>query len=133
MDAWHFPIMILVSLAVFVVVLLVALRQRNDSPSALRVAWVSGVVVPGGMLFARAGAMAGLPAWLYYGVPAALIWVLPPIAFRMRGRDLLRYFPMAALCAPVLHLMFSLILGWHEYMPFIPLPSLRDLLIDGAV
>ncbi len=124
MDAWRFLIMVVVSLAAFVGVLLLTFAQRSHRPSAVTVAWVAGVVVPGGMIFAKMGAMAGLPAWLYYGVPAALIWVLPPLAFRMRGRDLARYLPMAVLCAPVLHFTFWLIFGWTEYMPFIPLPTM---------
>lgn len=79
-------------------------------------------------MFARAGARAGLPVWVYYGLPAALTWLLPPLAFRMRGLEIARYLPMAMLIAPVIHVVFAFFLGWTEYMPFIPVPSLRALL-----
>jgi hypothetical protein len=89
--------------------------------------WVAGVVVVGGMTFAKLGATSGLPVWLYYGLPAGLTWVLPPLVFRMTGREIARYVPLAVLVAPVIHVTFSLLVGWKEYMPFLPVPSLAEL------
>jgi hypothetical protein len=79
------------------------------------------------MTFAKLGASHGLPVWLYYGVPAALTWVLPTVVFRMRGREVPSYLVLALVLAPGIHLVFSLILGWKEYLPFLPLPSLAEL------
>ncbi|MGQ0736435.1 MAG: hypothetical protein ACT4QD_22620 [Acidobacteriota bacterium] len=53
---------------------------------------------------------------------------MPPIAFRMRGREVALYVPLAMLVAPSIHVVFSFLLGWKEYMPFIPVPSLRELI-----
>ena len=67
--------------------------------------------------------------WLYYGLPAVLTWVLPPLVFRMRGKEVARCLPMAVLAAPAIHILFSRsFLGWKEYMPFIPVPSLGELI-----
>ena len=125
-TGWHFPIFIVVSFVAFVAVLRLALHKRPDPPARTTLLWVAAVVVVGGMLFAKAGAGLGLPVAIYYGVPALLTWLLPPIAFSMRGREIAIYLPLALLMAPIIHVLFSLFLGWHEYMPFLPVPSLRN-------
>lgn len=89
--------------------------------------WVASVVVLGGMSFAKLGATQGFPIWLYYGLPAGLTWVLPPWVLRMSGREVARYVPLALLVAPAIHVFFSLFFAWGEYMPFLPVPSLREL------
>lgn len=91
---------------------------------------VASAIVFGGMLFARYGAQAGLPWWIYYTVPMLLTVALPPIVFSMTMREAPMYVILAFLSAPVIHTVFSFFLGWREYMPFIPIPSLRDL-VDG--
>src|SRR5258708_3442024 len=122
-SIWHFAVFILVSLVAFVGVLLVVLNRRRSPPTLARVLGVASVVVVGGMAFAKAGTSAGLPVWLYYGTPAALTWVLPPIVFRMRGNEVAKYLVLAVFTAPAIHILFSFFLGWKEYMPFIPVPS----------
>ena len=124
---WHFPIFIAVSLVAFIGILRLVLRRRSVAPRWLTVIWVAGVVVIGGMMFAKLGASHGLPVWLYYGVPAALTWVLPTVVFRMRGREVPSYLVLALVLAPAIHLVFSLIVGWKEYLPFLPIPSLAEL------
>jgi len=127
-GSWHFPVLILVSLIAFVGVLYFVLKRRSVSPRALTVIWVAAVVVAGGMAFAKLGAMSGFPVWLYYGVPAVLTWVLPPVVFRMQRSEFGWYLLLAVLVAPAIHVLFSFFLGWKEYMPFIPVPSIGDLL-----
>ena len=124
---WHFPIFVVVSLVAFMGVLRLVLRHRSAAPSSLTLIWVAGVVVIGGMSFAKIGATHGLPVWLYYGVPAVLTWALPPVVFRMRGREIPIYLVLALVVAPAIHLAFSFILGWKEYLPFLPVPSLIEL------
>jgi len=90
------------------------------------VAVVTLAVVPGGMLFARYGAQYGLPWWIYYTVPMLLTVLVPPVAFSMTRHETLRYFFLAFLSAPAIHVLFSFFLGWTEYMPFLQVPSLWD-------
>ena len=129
MDAsWHFPAFIGASLLLFVGVLHIVLRKRDQPTRRLTTLWVASVVVVGGMVFAKVGATSGFPIWLYYGLPAVLTWVLPPIAFRMTAYEITRYVPLALLVAPAIHIAFSFLLGWKEYMPFLPVKSLAELL-----
>ncbi|NQT62322.1 MAG: hypothetical protein HQ556_05125 [Candidatus Marinimicrobia bacterium] len=125
---WHFPVLIIVSLIAFVGVLRLVLHGRANRPPTQTVLWVAAVVVVGGMSFAKLSTMAGMPVWVYYGVPAVLTWALPPLVFRMRAPEFGQYLILAVLMAPVIHVLFSFFLGWKEYMPFIPVPSLVELL-----
>jgi hypothetical protein len=124
---WRFGIMILASLGAFYGIVRIALRGRPASPSPRLLGLVSILVVVGGMLFAKAGAAGGWPVWLYYGAPAAVTWFLPPLAFRMTGKELGVYVILAILIAPAVHTVFSFVLGWKEYMPFLPVPSFGEL------
>jgi hypothetical protein len=116
-----------VSYVAFFGLLRTVLRHRSETPTSLKLNWVAGVVVVGGMLFAKVGTSYELPVWLYYGVPAVVTWTLPPLVFRMRGREVASYLVLALLLAPMIHLAFSFFLGWKEYLPFLPVPSLAEL------
>lgn len=126
--AWHFPVFIAVSLVLFLGLLRFSVRRRQPLPPDATLVGIAAVVVVGGMTFAKIGATSGVPVWLYYGLPAALTWLLPPLVLRMTRRELAWYAPLALLLAPTIHLTFSLLLGWKEYMPFLPVPSLAELL-----
>jgi hypothetical protein len=80
------------------------------------------------MVFAKFGHNAGLPWWIYYTVPALATLVLPPATFRFSGKELAQYLVLAFLSSPAIHVAFSFLLGWHEYMPFIAVPEWRELL-----
>ena len=127
-EASRFPVLIAVSLVVFFAILRFILRKRLRQPPLAAVLAVSATVVVGGMLFAKQAQNAGLPWWIYYPVPALATLVLPPAAFRFSGKELGRYLVLAFLSAPAIHASFSFLLGWHDYMPFLPVPSLRELL-----
>ena len=127
-TAWHFPIFIGVSFLLFLGVLRFVVRRRQQLPAPATLLWIAGVVVVGGMTFAKIGATSSFPVWLYYGLPAALTWLLPPLVLRMTWRELAGYVPLALLIAPAIHICFSLIFGWKEYMPFLPVPSLAEIL-----
>ncbi len=124
----RFTVFILVSLVAFWMILRFVMRRRSSPPSILSLTWVAAVVVIGGMVFAKFGQNAGLPWWIYYTVPALTTLVLPPLVFRLSMRELWQYLLLAFLSSPVIHILFSLFLDWHEYMPFIHIPSLRSLL-----
>ncbi len=128
LEAWCFPVLIAVSLVVFVMVLRFVVRRRTRRPASLSVVAIAATVVVGGMLFAKTTQNAGWPWWIYYTVPALVTLILPPVAFRFCRRELWSYLVLAFLSAPVIHVAFSLLLGWHDYMPFLPVPSLHELL-----
>ena len=128
-DNWRFVIFMLASSAVFASALLLVLRTRPERPLR-RVCVLTGVVVVGGMLFGRYGHLyANLWPAVYYGVPASITLLLPIASLRMSRSEVLQYVPFAVLMAPLIHIVFSLVLGWHDYMPFpFWIPSLRELM-----
>ncbi len=116
------------SALVFLAILRWVLRRRGQGPGFQILGWLTGIVVVAGMVLAKAGTAVGLPWWIYYGLPAVLTWVLPPVALRMRSQETFEYLVLALLMAPAIHIFFSLFLGWSEYLPFLPIPSLWQLL-----
>ncbi|KGQ18091.1 hypothetical protein LF41_1445 [Lysobacter dokdonensis DS-58] len=127
-DALRFWIFVLVSLVAFAAILRFATRHRTQRPRAATVIATAAIVVVGGMTFAKYGHNLGLPWWIYYTAPALATLLLPPIVFRLRGRELAWYLGLAFLSSPVIHVAFSFLLGWKEYMPFIPVPAWWDVL-----
>ena len=95
--ASRFPVFVLVSLVVFIAILRFVTRHRPRRPHASAVVAVAAVVVVGGMVFARFGNNAGLPWWIYYPVPALATLVVPPVAFKLSGKELLQYLVLAFL------------------------------------
>ena len=126
-DAWRFPILVAVSLVVFVAILRFVTRQRPRRPAVFPVLVVASIVVVGGMCFAKLARNAGWPWWIYYTVPALVTLLLPPVAFRLSGGEPWRYLVLAFLSAPFIHVAFAVFLGWHDYMPFLPVPSWQEL------
>ncbi|WP_256646505.1 hypothetical protein [Thermomonas paludicola] len=119
------------SLIVFVLILCFITRRRPTRPTSLSVLIIAAIVVVGGMLFAKITQNAGWPWWIYYTVPAMVTLLLPPVSFHFSRQELWRYLVLAFLSAPAIHVAFSLLLGWHDYMPFLPVPSLQELLGHG--
>jgi hypothetical protein len=124
----RFAVFVLVSFVAFLLLLKLVLAKRQVRPAVASLIWVSAVVVVAGMVFAKVVANSGLPPWVYYGLPAVATLVLPPIALRMRRREVAAYLCAASLMPAVIHVAFSLLLGWKEYLPFWAVPSLGDLL-----
>jgi len=124
----RFSIFVLVSLVAFIEILHFVTRSRTQRPQMTTVISVAAVVVVGGMIFAKFGNNAGLPWWIYYTAPALTTLLLPPAVFKFSAKELTQYLVLAFLSSPAIHVIFSLFFDWHEYMPFIPVPSLRSLL-----
>jgi len=114
---------------IFNAVLLFSTRKRPARPGGRVLAVTTFVVVVVGMLFARYGHIFFRPPWwIYYGVPALVTFLLPPASLRMDRKEVIQYVPLAILMAPVIHVFFSLFIGWHDYMPFpLYIPSLLEL------
>ena len=124
----RFSVFVLVSLVVFIAILHFVKRRRTQQPRTSTVVEVAAVVVVGGMIFAKFGNNAGLPWWVYYTVPALTTLLLPPAVFKFSSKELAQYLVLAFLSSPAIHVVFSFLFDWHEYMPFIPVPSLRSLI-----
>ncbi len=125
--ALRFPVFILVSLVAFLAILRFVMRKRPARPPLGVLLGVASVVVAGGMVFAKFGQNLGWHWSVYYTVPALATLVVPPVILRFSVSELWRYLALAALSSPVIHVLFSFLLGWHEYMPFIYVPSLSDI------
>lgn len=125
---WRFPLMIVGSLLAFVAVLRLTLGRRTFHARRVAVVVVAIVVVVLGMMLGKYGNQVGLPWWIYYPVPALITIILPPLVFRMPAVRTGLYIVAALLSAPLIHVAFSFLLGWNEYMPFLPVPSLASLL-----
>lgn len=117
-NSTHFPIMIAASFIVFFFVIRLVVGSIAFSTHWRTVLILSLIVVVGGMLFGRYGAQWGLPWWIYYPVPMLANVVLPPVALKMDFRKTVLYLLLSFLSAPLIHIGFSLFLGWTEYMPF---------------
>ena len=129
-DSFRFWVLALVSLLVFLAILRFVLRGRASRPRHAAVLGTAALVVVGGMLFAKYGNNAGFPWWIYYSLPALATLVVPPTVLGFSAKELGQYLVLAFLSSPAIHVAFSFLLGWHEYMPFISVPSLHDVLIN---
>ena len=127
-EAQRFPIFIMLSLVVFVIILRYVTRNRFTRPPVLGICVVAAIVVVGGMLFAKFTQNHGWPWWIYYAVPALVTLILPPLAFRFSMRELWQYLVLAFLSSPAIHVLFSFLLGWHDYMPVFYIPYWHELL-----
>jgi hypothetical protein len=125
-DIERFAVFMVVASLLFLAVLAVTTRGRAKRPNPALLIALTLVVVAFGMVFARYGHVVfRLPWWIYYGLPALVTFLLPPLALKIRRAEILRYLPMAILMAPAIHVFFSLFVGWHDYMPFpVYIPSL---------
>ena len=124
----RFAIFILVSVIAFIGLLKFTLRRRSEAPTTTKIYAVTAGVVVGGMIFAKYGSNFGLPWWIYYTIPALLTLLLPPVSFRMNKSEVVPYLCLSFLVSPFIHAVFSLFIGWKDYMPFIPIPSIWELL-----
>jgi hypothetical protein len=130
-DLARFGVFMAAAFLLFVGVVHWVVRRRPSKPNWGVMVALATVVVPIGMLFARYAHIffRGLPWEIYYGVPALTTFFLPPLWLRMPRREVARYVPLAVLMAPAIHVVFSLFVGWHDYMPFPAyIPSLAEIL-----
>ena len=87
-DIERFAILIALSSVVFLAVLALATRRRENKPAVAMLVLLTVVVVICGMLFARYGHIIfRLPWWIYYGLPALMTFFLPPLALRMNRAE----------------------------------------------
>jgi len=126
-TAWHFPVMILASFVIFLLVIRIVLGKEEFKEKKKPIIILALFVVVIGMLFGKYGAQFGLKWWIYYPVPMLMNVFLPPIILKINLRKTLLYLLLSFLSAPIIHGLFSFFLGWTEYMPFWSIPSIKDL------
>ena len=114
----HFPIMIFASFVVFFLVIRIAIGKDMFLEKKLLILLVAIIVVVFGMLFGKYGSNWGLKWWIYYPVPMLLNVLLPPLILKMDFKEAFIYIVLSFLSAPLIHIFFSLCIGWNEYMPF---------------
>jgi hypothetical protein len=130
-DVERFSVFITAAFVLFLTGVVWVIRRRITKPSLWRLLVLATIVVPIGMVFARYSHifMRDLPWEVYYGAPALITFFLPPLWLRMSRREMAQYVPLALLMAPVIHVVFSLFVGWHDYMPFpVYIPTLEEIL-----
>ena len=120
--------MIGAALAVFVLMLRLVLPKQEFWGKNRAIGWLALVVVVGGMLFGKYGLLLGLPWWLYYPIPMLVTVLLPPLVLKLNKQKTAAYLVLSFLSAPFIHVLFSFLLGWPEYMPFWKIPSVSSLL-----
>ncbi|HBR02841.1 MAG TPA: hypothetical protein DD738_09530 [Ruminiclostridium sp.] len=86
------------------------------------------ITVYGSLLISRYGNFLKLPVYLYYILPALLTVFLPPLSLKMKSDQVLKYLGYSILALPIIHILFSFLLGWGELLPFIKVPSLWNII-----
>ncbi|MEO6668998.1 MAG: hypothetical protein ABIN36_05955 [Ferruginibacter sp.] len=119
---WHFPVMIVASIAIFLLIIRIVLPPGQFKVKRKQIFLLSLIVVVLGMLFGKYGATYGLPWWIYYPVPMLMTVLLPPLYLNLKKKRTIIYLILSFLSAPFIHIVFSFFLGWTEYMPFWEIP-----------
>ena len=122
-----FLVYLVVAMAVYFPVLVFTVRERSPRPYVKLILLVV-LVSAGGMIFARITYGKDLPWWIFYGIPVLITFLVPPAVLRMSPKEFGRYIPAAILMGPAIHIFFSFVIGWHEYMPLFYVPSFLELL-----
>jgi len=110
--------MILFSFLIFLGVIRIVIGREEFREKRRIIICLAIVVVLVGMLFGKYGANWGLAWWIYYPIPLLMNVILPPVILKMNFKRTLIYLVLSFLSAPLIHIFFSLFLGWTEYMPF---------------
>lgn len=125
-QALRFQVMAAVTYMIFLCVVRIAMGSQYKAKSFL-VSIIGVFTVFGSFIISRYNVVLKLPDFLCYILVVLLTVFLPPLSLKMKSDQTLKYIAVGFVAIPLLHLLFSLLLGWGEYLPFIPLPSLWDL------
>lgn len=125
----EFVIQTIVSIVVVIFIVRYSLKSREINPMKdyrnILLFIVLEIIC---MLLGKYGENWGLPWWIYYTVPMILTIFFPIIYFRMQPKEILTYFILAFISAPLIHIIFSFFIGWKNYMPFIHIPSIWEII-----
>jgi len=123
----QFLVYLFVAMVVYFVVLTFTVRKRSPRPY-LKLLLITLIVTAGGMMFARYTYCKALPWWIFYGIPVLMTYLFPMAILRMTRKELLLYIPLAILMAPAIHIFFSFLFDWHQYMPLFYVPWWHELI-----
>ncbi|MGI6083880.1 MAG: hypothetical protein ACOYIF_00385 [Acetivibrionales bacterium] len=126
-QAFRFLIMAGVTYMAFLCVVRFAMGSQFKSKSFL-INIIGMLTVYGSFIISRYNGILKLPVILQYTLLILLTIFLPPLSLKMKSEQTLKYFAFGIVAVPLLHLIFSLLLGWRDYLPFIQIPSLWELL-----
>lgn len=126
-NAFRFLIMAAVTYLAFLCVIRIAMGSQYKSKSFL-INIIGMLTVYGSFIISRYNDVLKLPGFLYYILLILLTVFLPPLSLKMKSDQTLKYIALGVVAVPLLHLLFSLLLGWGEYLPFIKIPSLWELI-----
>ncbi|HHU90865.1 MAG TPA: hypothetical protein GXZ22_07410 [Clostridiaceae bacterium] len=125
-SAFRFLIMAGVTYLTFLCVVRIAVGNQYKSKSFL-INIIGMFAAYGSFIVSRYKSNLNIPDFLYYILIVLLTVFLPPLSLKMKSEQTLRYIACGVVAVPLLHLLFSLLLGWGELLPSIQIPSLWQL------
>ncbi len=125
-QSFRFVVMTAVTYLAFLCVIRLVIGSQYKAKSFL-INVIGMVTVYGSFLIAHYGNFLKLPAFLYYLLPLVLTIFLPPLSLKMKSDQTLKYLAFSILAVPLIHFFFSFFLGWGEFLPFLRIPSLWNI------
>lgn len=122
-QALRFIILATASYFLFLCVIRIILGTAYKAKS-FRINLIGIVTVFGSFIIGHFGEQLKLPDYIVYIVPVLLIVLLPTLSLNMKTNQILKYLVFFLVSILLLHLLFSLLIGWNELLPFIKVPSL---------
>lgn len=126
-QAFRFLVMAAVTYIAFLCVIRLVVGSQYKVKSFL-INIIGMITVYGSFLIGRYGNFLKFPVYLYYVLPVLLTVFLPPLSLKMKSDETLKYLTFSLIAVPILHLCFSFLLGWGEFLPFIKIPSLWNII-----
>jgi len=119
----RFVIMAAAAYMVFLCVIRIVLGAVYKARS-FRINLIGMVTVYGSLIISRFGGQMKLPEYIIYIVPVLLIVLLPTLSLNMKTDQTLKYLVLFPVSIFLLHVLFSLLLGWRDLLPFVRINSL---------
>ena len=76
------------------------------------------VIGIGTVLIGKLGYYIDLPPYLYYPIPLVIGLFLPKLIFKLNWKEFGIYIVIGTILGFVSHILFSLLFGYNNYMPF---------------
>ena len=125
----EFFVLTVVSIIVVILIVRFALRLREPNPiRSLKNIVLLTILEIICMVMGKSGANFDIPWRIYNTIPMLLTVLGPTLYFKMNKRESINYLVLSFLSAPAIHIVFSLFFGWNNYMTFIKIPSLWEMI-----